>query len=81
MDGRTIVFELDNANSVSIELMNANGSGLITLTPTPARCLSLHLGYLAADLIEQVGKLLLTLSAPLLEGDVFGDSYQHSSTH
>jgi|ERR1051326_4425330 Tol biopolymer transport system component len=37
-DGRKIVFELDTANSVSIELMNVDGSDLTNLTPIPACC-------------------------------------------
>jgi Tol biopolymer transport system component len=37
-DGRRLVFELDTADGASIELANADGSGLTNLTPTTACC-------------------------------------------
>src|SRR5438132_10314753 len=39
-DGRQIVFEFDpsDGSGASVQLMNADGSGLTNLTPTPACC-------------------------------------------
>ena len=37
-DGRTIVFALETEESASIQLLNADGSGLRNLTPLPACC-------------------------------------------